>query len=545
MQAGEPAQGEGQRGRSDALLEAGLLLASELSLSTVLRRLVELATEITDATYGAVGVVGDGGQISEFITVGLSDAQRQAIGHIPRGRGILGALIDDPRPLRLEHLQSDPRSVGFPAHHPPMESFLGAPVPAAGRVFGNIYLTNKRNGSFSPEDEASLVTLAAQAGAAIANAQAYAAVQHRERWLQALQETTTLLLERRSWRELLKSTLTSAAELVRANRGAVLSPDPENTGLLSVVAEVGEAPPARPRLSFDLVKRQSGLVLPASSDLARWLGGDRDLEQMLVVPISVQSSVRAAMLLGREAGSGRFSAGDRMLAESLAAKAGLALDYLDVQTELQRLAVVEERRRIARDIHDEPVQALIYLARRLEQIADDAPRDAPSAVLLDETRELAIAVADGLRQLTEGLRSETLEDRGLAAALEELANGFRERGGADARISLRGDLSRLPVDVERGLLRIAQEALSNVERHAHADRVWLNLVGDSRRVRLTVRDDGMGFDRTGYRAGRTGLGMIGMRERAALLGAKVRIYSRPGQGTTVMVVWARVESPSG
>ncbi|MGH7191724.1 MAG: GAF domain-containing protein, partial [Acetobacteraceae bacterium] len=175
------------RGESEtALLEAGMLLASEVSLPAVLQRLVEIAVEMTQARYGALGVIGAGGAIAEFITVGLSDEERAAIGPIPRGRGILGALIQDPRPLRLARLQDDPRSVGFPAHHPAMTTFLGSPVRARGQVFGNLYLTEKRgDSSFDGRDEAAVLTLAAQAGVAIANAQTYRELQRREGWLEA------------------------------------------------------------------------------------------------------------------------------------------------------------------------------------------------------------------------------------------------------------------------------------------------------------------------------------------------------------------------
>src|SRR6202165_436128 len=182
--------------RKDVLLEVGLALASELSLPMVLQRIVDLAAQVTDARYGALGVIGDGGELVEFITTGLSAKQRRAIGSLPRGRGILGLLISDPRPIRIENIGVHPRSVGFPSHHPPMGSFLGAPVQAMGKVFGNIYLTEKRSApEFSQEDEESLVILATQAGAAIANATLYAETHQRERFLDALRQITSDILE--------------------------------------------------------------------------------------------------------------------------------------------------------------------------------------------------------------------------------------------------------------------------------------------------------------------------------------------------------------
>src|ERR687887_1263153 len=179
---------ERRRRRDERLLEAGLILSSELSLPTILQRIVELAAEITGARYGALGVLGRDGRITEFITTGMSQAERAAIGHIPVGRGILGVLIDEAAPLRLRDIADDPRSVGFPPAHPPMRSFLGAPVTARGRVFGNIYLTEKQGaGEFDADDEHALVVLAAQAGVAVENARLYEEARDRARRLEAVQ----------------------------------------------------------------------------------------------------------------------------------------------------------------------------------------------------------------------------------------------------------------------------------------------------------------------------------------------------------------------
>src|SRR6266571_8588678 len=177
--------------RKDMLLEAGLTLASELSLPIVLQRIVDLAAQVTDARYGALGVIGDDGTLVEFVTTGITAKQRRAIGALPTGRGILGLLIHDPRAVRIKNIADHHGSVGFPANHPPMRSFLGAPVQAMGRVFGNIYLAEKRSASeFSKDDEESLIVLATQAGVAIANASLYEEVRSREQWLDALRDIT-------------------------------------------------------------------------------------------------------------------------------------------------------------------------------------------------------------------------------------------------------------------------------------------------------------------------------------------------------------------
>ncbi|HYL07004.1 MAG TPA: GAF domain-containing protein, partial [Candidatus Udaeobacter sp.] len=172
------------RDRKDLLLEAGLTLASELSLPIVLQRIVDLAAQITDARYGALGVIGEGMTLTEFVTTGITGRQRKAIGALPTGRGVLGLLIREPHPMRIRNIGEHSQSVGFPPNHPPMQSFLGAPVTAMGRVFGNIYLTDKRSGTeFSEDDEEALVILATQAGVAIANASLYEELRGREQWL--------------------------------------------------------------------------------------------------------------------------------------------------------------------------------------------------------------------------------------------------------------------------------------------------------------------------------------------------------------------------
>ena len=210
--------------RKDALLRAGLTLASELSLPMVLQRIVDLAAQVADARYGALGVIGEGGDLVEFITTGLSVKQRRAIGRLPRGRGILGLLISEPRSIRIDNIAGHAKSVGFPAHHPPMTSFLGAPVQAMGKVYGNIYLTEKRSArSFSEDDEESLVILATQAGVAIANATLYAQTHQREQWLDALREITTNILAGATADSLLTAIAEHARNLAGADAATILT----------------------------------------------------------------------------------------------------------------------------------------------------------------------------------------------------------------------------------------------------------------------------------------------------------------------------------
>jgi signal transduction histidine kinase len=529
-----------------ALLEAGVLLASELSLPVLLRRLVELAMEITQARYGALGVTGPGGSIVEFINLGLSDEERVAIGPIPTGRGILGVLIREQEPLRLSRLQDDPRSVGFPAHHPPMTSFLGAPVRAMGKVFGNLYLTDKQDAaSFTAADEAAVLTLATQAGVAIANAQLYRELAQREDWLGALHQITTALLAGDSQEGLLTAIVRSARELSHADLAAIVLPVEPTSPNLRVVAAHGVGSEAMLSAGAKASGTASHRVFETGSPLiVRPTEGDRyqsfvaeaglPVGVQMVVPLLGREAIQGTIILNREQDDPAFDAQALKLLESFASQATLVIDYVRAQDQAQRLAVVEERHRIARDLHDDPVQALIYLSRRLESMATEPSVPGPAAKQLQQTRELAVAVVDGLRQLTEGLRSEILEQEGLPAALEDLADRFRARSGVEVTVSVRGPVARSAPELERTLLRVAQEALRNVERHAMAQRVRLDLLARAGRLKLRIADDGIGFVARGPEQVAPGLGTMGMRERVELSGGWLRIWSWPGRGTLVV-----------
>jgi signal transduction histidine kinase len=528
------------------LLEAGVLLASELSLPTLLRRLVEIAMQITKARYGALGVIGANGALAEFINLGIGAQERRAIGPPPTGQGILGALIQDQKPLRLARLQDDPRSIGFPAHHPPMTSFLGAPVRARGVVFGNLYLTEKQGAAeFTAADEAAVVTLATQAGVAIANAQLYGELDQRDKWLRALHEITTAVLAGDSRQGLLMAIVRSARELSHADLAAIILPAQPGSSLLGVAAADGVGAEAMVSARARAAGTASHSVLKSGSPLIVRPGSGVAYERIvaeaglpvgvqMVVPLVGHGVIQGTIILNRSVEDAAYDAAALKLLESFAAQATLAIDYLRVQDQARQLAVLEERRRIARDLHDEPVQALIYLARRLESMATEPSVPGPAAEQLEQTRELAIAVVDGLRQLTEGLRSEILEQEGLPAALGELGDRFSSKTGLEVELSVRGPSGRWAPQLERSLLRVAQEALSNVERHARAQRVRLDLVARNGRLKLRIADDGVGFVVEGPDPVAPGLGTIGMRERVELNGGYLRIWSRPGRGTVVL-----------
>ena len=540
--ASEPVDPAATYGRQvEALVEAGMLLASDLSLPRVLERLVEVATQLTGARYGALGVLAADGTIDEFITVGLSEEQRRAIGSPPSGRGVLGLLISNPKPLRLVRIEDHPESVGFPAHHPSMSTFLGAPVLSGGRVFGNVYLTEKvGGGSFTDDDERLLVTLAGQAGIAIANAKSFEELSQRERWLRALHQTTSAMLSGGSVDALLDAIVRVAREMTDSVLSAIIRPGP--AGRLVVTAFSGPGGhrlehlelPASGTASHAVMRTGRPRVVEPGSSQVAWLArAGVAVGPMMVVPLAVRQRVEGTILIARAPSSRPFRHEELSLVDSFATQAALAIDYLRIQEQLQRLAVLQERQRIARDIHDDPVQALIYLARRME-VLSLADGRVPTATQVGELRSIAVAVSDGLRQLTEGLRSETLDEHGLGPALVELGQRFQARAGVSVSVIIDESVGRIGEDLERAWLRVAQEALSNVERHAGAGRVVVRLDRRGTRVRLAVLDDGVGYRTTYGRARREGLGILGMRERAQLLGGRIRLRSRPGRGALLV-----------
>jgi signal transduction histidine kinase len=428
-----------------------------------------------------------------------------------------------------------------------MTTFLGAPVRARGQVFGNLYLTEKAGGAnFDASDEAAAVILASQAGVAIANAQTYRDLQQRERWLGALHEITAALLAGQPRHDLMNTIVRSAREMSNADLAAIALPVDGQATTLRVVAADGVGAARLLKAPGRASGTATHLVLSTGRPLLVREGSGVDPDAslvadagvpvgvLMVVPLLLRDRVSGTISLTRSAAGPEFSPEDLSLLERFASQAALALDYARVQAQSRSVALIEERQRIARDLHDEPVQALIYLARRLESMAVEPSVTGPAATKLQETRELAVAVADGLRQLTEGLRSEILEAEGLPAALEDLAQRFSSGVGVPGEVSIRGQPRRWASEAERNLLRVAQEAPSNVERHAEAGRVRLDLTIRAGKVRLRVADDGVGFLTNGTGAATAGVGTIGTRERMAQLGGRLLIRSRPPSGTLVL-----------
>jgi signal transduction histidine kinase len=527
--------------RDERLLEAGLILSSELSLPVTLQRIVELAAELTGARYGALGVLGRDGGITAFITTGVSDAERAAIGHIPVGRGILGVLIDDARPLRLADIAGDPRSVGFPPNHPPMRSFLGAPVTARGQVFGNIYLTEKQGAAeFDDDDERAVVVLASQAGVAIENARLYEEASDRARRLEAQRAVAAAILTGGRAEDVLGLVARLARELAGADLATIAVPADE--GELAIEAADGSEAerlrgvrfPVEGSVAGDVLRSGKVVVLADAADderVSQPLVGVGALGPALFVPLQAGGRAFGALAVANSQGGPTFREADAQLLETFAAQAAVALEHVRLRRELDRLAVLEDRERIAKELHDGAIQALFAVGMGLQGTAMLA-RDPELAGRIEGAVEELDRVIRDLRNYIFGLRPGILADRQLDQALRRLVEEFGQRSGVVAVAEVDPDAAAALASSAGDVVQLAREALSNVSRHAAAATCRISLRREEAGVVLEVDDDGRGFDPDRVARG-NGLGNL--RERAADLGGRAEVASAPGQGTTVRV----------
>jgi signal transduction histidine kinase len=529
--------------RDARLLEAGLALASELSLPAILQRIVELAVQLTGARYGALGVLGAGGTIAEFITTGVTAEQRGAIGPPPVGRGILGVLIDEAVPLRLADIAADPRSVGFPANHPPMRSFLGVPVTARGRVFGNLYMTEKQGAAaFDDGDERALVVLAAQAGVAIENARLYAEAQGRERRLEAIRSIATAILAGTDPDEVLHLVAGHARGLAGADLAAIAVPGAAPDRLVLQAADgqgaaalEGMEVPLGGSLSGEVLRTGKAVVVADAQADGRAFPGVVEAAAVgpaMFLPLAARGRPSGTLMVARRAGGPPFGEPDVAPTETFAEQAAVALEHARLQRELRRLALVEDRERIAKELHDGVIQSLFAVGLGLQGTAALAGDPDLSRRVEGAVEELDRVIRD-LRNYIFGLRPGILADRRLDQALRQLVEEFGERTGvvavAEVDPAVAAELAGRAADV----VQLTREALANVGRHAAAATCRVALFRAEDGLVLEVEDDGRGFrpERPGG-----GQGLTNLRGRAARLGGHAEIVSRPGEGTRVRVV---------
>ena len=530
--------------RLRALVETGVAITSELSLDALLQRLVESAAELTGARYAALGVIdGSGSELERFLTTGIDAETQAAIGDLPRGRGILGVLIREDAPLRLHNLGDDPRSIGFPPHHPPMRTFLGVPVHLRGVAYGNLYLTEKADGEdFTAEDQELVELLASQAAVAIENARLYEAATGWSKQLESLNEVGNALATETDLDPLLDLVARRLRELLDARLVTVLLPSGDDELRFAAVAgdraDIAGATITRSTSKSGRVleRAQSQRVDSVLDDVdvdheaMRLLGARTGLWVPLIARGRAIGVLAAHDKLGADV---RFTETDLRLAETFATRAAVAVDLSEriARDSLRRVVEAQEleRRRLARELHDETGQALTSILLGLKGL-EERMDDSESREAAEELRELVVSTLQDVRRLAVELRPSALDDFGLVAALERLTGSFAEQTGIAVDFQTALAEERLPEEVETALYRIVQESLTNVVKHGRARRVSILLARNDGVVKALVEDDGQGFDPAEPTGGS---GLVGMRERLALLGGRLAVESAPDRGTTV------------
>jgi signal transduction histidine kinase len=529
--------------RLRGLVDAGIALSSELSLDDLLKKLAETAASLTGARYAALGVIDETGTgLERFVHTGIDAGTVDRIGELPRGHGILGALITDARSLRLNAITDDPRSVGFPANHPPMHGFLGVPIALRGRAYGNLYLTEKAKGPFTDDDQELVETLASQAAVAIENARLYEDATNWSAQLEALNEVGTALAGEIELPRLLKLISRRLRGLIGAR--VVTIALPTRYGTLRVEAADGDDADDILGLQLKREGSKSGVVLERRrAERVDSLADDPEVDQEatrllrastgLYVPLLARGrSIGVIGVHDKEGDDPRFSDDDLRLAETFATRAAVAVDLSArvAGDALRRVVEAQEleRRRLARELHDQTGQELTSVLLGLRAV-EEAKSDSERAEALAAVREQVVETLHDVRRLAVELRPKALDDFGLVPALERLRDTFAEQTGM--RVDLESQIrERLPTEVETALYRIVQEALTNVVKHAQATAVSIVLAPKSGAVTALIEDDGRGFTPDGSGEG---LGLLGMGERLALLGGRLKIESTPGAGTTI------------
>ena len=525
------------RDRVHALLEAVLAVGSDLDLQTVLARIADAASTLVQARYAALGVIGDDGQLSQFVTVGVDAEQHAAIGVLPRGRGVLGLLIREPAPLRLEDISSSPAAYGFPPNHPPMRTFLGVPIRVRGAVFGNLYLTEKRGGeAFDDEDESVVLALAAAAGVAIENARLYDASRRRESWLAASADISTQLLGGADPDEVLHLVAAHARRITGASSGFVALPEGDQR-LLVEAADGADADELRGSV-LDLHGSPCGRVLTEGqpsmlngAEAAEVLGV-RTVASALLVPLGAAGASRGVLALTSPYGEPPVSGGSIEELSTFAGHAALALEVAERRRDAERLVVFEDRDRIARDLHDLVIQRLFATGMQLETAARLVEKPEAATRVRRAVDDLDITIRE-IRSTIYALTSQPQDSRtSLRSRLFDVIDAGAEQLGFAPAVRLTGLVdTSVPPAVADHLLAVLRELLSNAARHAGASRVEVELdVGDA--VQLTVRDDGQGVPAgLGRRSG-----LANLAARAAELGGALRVASPPTGGSELQ--WA-------
>jgi GAF domain-containing protein len=499
--------------RLRGLLAANRSVVSELALPAVLRRIVEAARTVAGARYAALGVIGVDGRLEQFIHSGMDPDVVERIGHLPTGRGVLGAVIEEPEPIRLHAISDDPRSVGFPAGHPPMHGFLGVPVRSRGEVFGNLYFAERLDGSdFTSDDEDLVVALAASAGVAIENARLYEESRRRQEWLRASAEISRDLLRPGLGDDVLVRIADAVLRLADADvvtldfpeHGAVVPTGTDGPLAYAVrlVVEVarglgandlvGTSYRSGPSLAGTAMRERRAVLAetpgPADPTLAS-VAEDGSGGPAMACPLVGEAGVRGAVVVARRAGSRPFTPADVEMAEQLATHAALALELADGRADEERVAVLEDRHRIARDLHDHVIQRIFATALTLQAASERAADTAVRGTLgraVEDLDETIRTIRASIFELQEPPSSPDAR-----AVLLEVVSAATAGVGVEPTLRLEGPVATVidPV-LLHDVTAVLREALTNVVKHARCSAVNVRVAVTAEEVTVEVTDDG-------------------------------------------------------
>jgi signal transduction histidine kinase len=536
------------------LYEAIEALTSELSLELVLQKVTDLSRDLAQSSYSALGVLGGSGKLTQFLTSGISQDERDRIGGLPEGKGVLGLLGTDNKPIRLPDLSEHPQSVGFPPNHPAMKSFLGVPIVYKGRVLGNIYLANKIGAEeFSEDDESLLSIFAAQSAIAIENARLFENESRRSTQLDVLNRAGRELALIPDLGDLLRAVADLLKEGFSYENVQVFWVDQANStlqlralvGLMEDKVSLGGIRPMDQGISGWAAKHRQTVVSNDVSNDPRYdsLVDGATACSNLAVPVTVKEQVVAVINVeGMEPDA--FDDSDVKTLETLADQLAVAVENIQLhrqqRDQSRSLAVAEERDRIGRDLHDGVIQSIYAAGLTLEDIAsraDEEPQEVRPRID-SVVGDLNQSIAD-IRSYIMDLRPRELQGRGLDEALASLVRYLEDRTGVKVKIDVPVDMSVLSEQYAVNLWHVFQEAFSNIEKYANATTVTLSLTISEDTLTLDIADDGVGFDLETAELGR-GYGLPNIKDRAERLGGMLLIESALGQGT-----WLKVLVPMG
>jgi signal transduction histidine kinase len=520
-----------------SLLNARRVISGDLDLPSVLRRIVEAAIEMVGASYGAIGVVGANGSLEQLIHVGIPDKEVQLIGRQPEGHGVLGVVMNEQVAVRLDHVSAHPQFEGFPEHHPHMESFLGVPVRVRDEVYGNLYLADQKTGHFSKEDEELVLALAATAGAAIDNARLYDESQRRLRWSEASAEVTATLLSNQV-EDALAVIVDRVAVLAEADLAHIALPI-SGTRMRIEVAR-GPLADTYNGLVFDAagtaIERayESGEAMLSEVILESSINPSLHFGAMMAIPLTSPEAPAGILVAARLEGRPRFTPADLEMASDFAAQASVALRLVTGARDRERLAVLEERARIARDLHDHVIQRLFGAGLELQAIAGATTRSLERVRITEQVDALDAAIAE-IRTIIFAMKTErNASSTSIRHRIFELLGESSWLAGTSPTLRFFGPIDLLvPGELTDDLLAVIRESLANVAKHARATRTSIDISAVDGRLTVQIEDNGTGFE---IEKVTTSSGIANLAERAHARGGDFTLTSSPSAGT--VLVWS-------